>query len=609
MTEMNRTTLPRRADVRAEDTWDLDSIYATLVDWEAAFTALERRVPDLAAYAGTLTKSPKNLLNWMQLGAALGPEMEKVYIYANLLSDSDTANQTNAARVGRVMGLFARMRAAMAFAEPELLAKLSADKLKAFVTKEPKLKPFAHYFDNLQRQKAHVRSTEVETLMAQASDALGQPGTAYGMLVDADLKFAEAQSSDGHRYAVAQGSIDELQHSTNRALRKNAWESYADGFVGMKNAIAAIYTGKVKASAFNAQARGFGSTLEASLFASNIPVKVYENVIDACNRNLPIWHRYWEIRRRALGLDRAEPCDIFAPLSTPVHATYAQAVQWICEGMAPLGEEYVEAIHKGSLKDRWVDIYPNEGKRSGAYSSGGYATRPFILMSFSESAGLTSMSTLAHELGHSMHTLLSAKHQPFIYAGYTLFAAEVASNFNQALTRAHLLKINNDRNFQIGIIEEAMQNFHRYLFLMPILSQWERFVHGEIERGNALSADDMSHKLAELFQRGYGPAMQVDAARVGITWAQFSHFYADFYVYAYASGISAANALADVILQSDGATREDAVKRYLKFLSSGGSKYPLVALKAAGIDMSKPEPMDRAFKVLEGFVDRLEKLV
>jgi oligoendopeptidase F len=226
-------------------------------------------------------------------------------------------------------------------------------------------------------------------------------------------------------------------------------------------------------------------------------------------------------------------------------------------------------------------------------------------MSFSDAAGLTSMSTLAHELGHSMHTLLSAKTQPYTYAGYSLFVAEVASNFNQALTRAHLLNATTDRNFQIGLIEEAMQNFHRYLFLMPILSQWERFVHGEIERGNALGADVMSNHLAELFKRGYGPAMHVDVARVGITWAQFSHFYADFYVFQYASGISAANALADVILHGDDA----AVKRYLKFLGTGGSKYPLVALKQAGIDMSKPEPMDRAFKVLEGFVDRLEKLV
>ena len=597
--------LPRRADVRAPDTWDLDSIYASLADWEAAFTAIEQRLPIVAAYQGKLTQSPKNLLSWLQLSEAIGPEVEKLYIYASLLSDSDTANQTNTARVGRLIGMLARLRAATAFAEPELLARLSPDKLKALTAKESKLRRYAHYFDNLQRQKAHVRSTEVETLMAQASDALGQPGTAYGMLVDADLKFVEAQSKDGQNHAIAQGNFDELMHSTDRTLRKSAWESFADGFLGVKNTVAAIYTGKVKASAFNAKVRGYSNTLAASQFGNNVPLKVYDNVIDACNRHLPIWHRYWDIRRRALKLKQAEPCDIFAPLSKPVHATYAQAVQWICEGMAPLGEDYVETIQAGCLTDRWVDIYPNQGKRSGAYSSGGYATRPFILMSFHEAAGLTSMSTLAHELGHSMHTLLSSKHQPYIYANYSLFAAEVASNFNQALVRAHLLKTNNDRNFQIGLIEEAMQNFHRYLFLMPILSQWEQFVHGEIERGNALGSDDMSHKLAELFKRGYGPAMQVDEARVGITWAQFSHFYSDFYVYQYASGIAAANALADTVLQGD----PSAVKRYLKFISSGGSQYPLVALKQAGIDMSKPEPMDRAFKVLEGFVDRLEKLV
>ena len=598
-------TLPRRADVRKEDTWDIDNIYASLADWEAAFAALEQRIPALAAYQGKLTQSPKSLLNWLHLNAELGPEVEKLYIYASLLSDSDTANQTNAARVGRLVGLLARVRAAMAFADPELLEKLNENKLKTFMAKEPKLKLFAQYFDNLQRQKAHVRSTEVETLLAQASDALGQPGTAYGMLVDADLTFATAQSKDGQSHTVAQGSIEELLHNTDRTLRKCAWDNFADGFLGVKNTVAAIYTSKVKASVFSAQVRGHRSTMAASLFSNNIPEKVYDNVINACNRHLPIWHRYWDIRRRGLKLKQAEPCDIFAPLSKPVHATYAQAVQWVCEGMAPLGEDYVEAIQDGCLKDRWVDIYPNEGKRNGAYSSGGYATRPFILMSFFEAAGLTSMSTLAHELGHSMHTLLSAKHQPYVYASYSLFAAEVASNFNQALVRAYLLKTNDDRNFQIALIEEVMQNFHRYLFLMPILSQWERYVHGEIERGNALGADDMSHHLAELFKRGYGPAMHVDEPRVGITWAQFGHFYSDFYVYQYASGIAAANALADTVLQGD----PSAVKRYLKFLSSGSSKYPLVALKQAGIDMSKPEPMDRAFKVLEGFVNRLDKLV
>ena len=605
-------TLPKRAEVDRQHTWDLESIFPSTEAWEAAFAKMEAQLPALAAFQGKLTQSPNRLLQWMQLNEQIGPDVGKLINYAFLQADQDTANQANAVLISRMYGLYARLRAATSFAEPELLAKLTPERLTAFIAKVPQLKTYKHYLDNLQRQKAHVRSAEVEQLLALAGEPLGTPSIAYGMLVDADLKFApipESSKDNAATMSVEQGNIDELLHSTNRTMRKRAWESYADGFIGMKNTLAAIYSGKVKASAFNAQARGFKSTLEASLFTSNVPVKVYQNVIDACNRHLPIWHRYWDIRRRALKLKKAETCDIFAPLSKPVRASYSQAVEWICEGMAPLGEDYVETVRRGCTTERWVDVYPNQGKRNGAYSSGSYHTRPFILMSYSDAAGLPSMSTLAHELGHSMHSLLSNRNQPYIYSEYSLFVAEVASNFNQAMVRAHLVNENQDRNFQIGLIEEAMGNFHRYLFLMPILSQWEQHVHGQIEKGNALSADDMSQHLAALFKRGYGEAMTVDEAREGITWAQFSHFYSDFYVFQYASGIAAANALADAIVQSEGKAREQAVSKYLKFLGTGGSKYPLEALKTAGIDMTKPEAMDRAFKVLEGFVDRLEKLI
>jgi oligoendopeptidase F len=276
--------------------------------------------------------------------------------------------------------------------------------------------------------------------------------------------------------------------------------------------------------------------------------------------------------------------------------------------MAPLGAEYQQTVRAGVINDRWVDWRANVGKRGGAYSAGGWGMRPYILMSYHEE-GLTGLSTLAHEVGHSMHTLLSCKHQPHVYSDYALFAAEVASNFNQALVRAHLLetgRAKKDRNFQINIIEEAMYNFHRYLFVMPILSQWEHWMHQHVEQGGSLTADALNTKLAELFKHGYGPAWKLDAEREGVSWATYPHFYADFYVYQYASGIAAANALAaGVLADSSGKS----AKAYLTFLQAGSSKYPIDALKLAGIDMSTAEPMDRAFKVLEGFVARLEALV
>jgi oligoendopeptidase F len=396
--------------------------------------------------------------------------------------------------------------------------------------------------------------------------------------------------------------------STDRELRSSAFNSYHDAFLGMKNTLAEIMAAKVKATVFNARARKYPDALTYAIYPNAIPNEVYHNVIDACNRNQGVWHRFWEAKRKLLGLRKMEGCDIFAPLGKPVRVTWEQACEYLVDGLAPLGKDYTDAVRKGVTKERWVDWRANVGKRGGAYSAGGWGTRPYILMSYHDD-GLTGLSTLAHEVGHSMHTLMSCKNQPYVYADYTLFAAEVASNFNQALVRAHLLnsdRARRDRNFELNIIEEAMYNFHRYFFVMPILSQWELWMHQQVEKGDSLTADGLNAKLAELFKAGYGPAWKLDAAREGVSWATYPHFYADFYVYQYASGIAAANALAAGVLAD---ASGQAARKYLGFLSAGSSKYPIDALKIAGIDMSTAEPMDRAFKVLEGFVERFEARV
>jgi oligoendopeptidase F len=596
-------TLPRRADVAREHTWDLESIYLTTAHWERDFEVVESSLPSLARFQGTLGSSGATLLEWFRASESLTQTASKLFVYARLGFDTDTTNQDQGALVGRAQGLFARLSAATSFDEPELLA-LAPEELQKLIDSEPGLKIYSHYFDNLSRQREHVRSAEVEELLAQAGEPLGTPYNAYGVLADGDLRFASARDSQGNEQPVARGTIQALLASEDRALRKSAWESYNDAFLGVKNTMAALMAGNVRANVFQARARRYGSALEASLAGTNVPLAVYENVLDAYDRHRPLWHRYWEIRRRALGLEKLEGCDIFAPLVTrEVPVPFSQAVEWISEGMAPLGEDYVSIMRRGLLEDRWVDIYPNIGKRNGAYSSGTYGTNPFILMSYTDT--ISSMSTLAHELGHSLHSFFSRRDQPYIYSRYTLFVAEVASNFNQALVRSYLVKQNDDRAFQIGLIEEAMQNFHRYLFIMPILAKYEREVHAQVEKGKALTADGMSSLLADLFKGGYGQAVVVDEQRDGITWAEFQHMYMNFYVYQYASGIAAANALSVPIAEGD----TEAITRYRQFLSSGGSLYPLDALNLAGIDMTAPESMDRAFKVLEGFIDRLDKLV
>jgi oligoendopeptidase F len=595
-------TLRSRAEVPAEQTWDLASLYPSTAAWEADLRAFEGEQAAVRAFQGRLAEAPATLLAWLQLADRLQVQAGRLFSYAQMSFDVDTGDQAAAALREQAIGALTRVSAAASFAEPELLAAGKA-RVDALLAADPALGAYAHHLDNLWRRAPHVRSGEVEQLLAEAGEPLSAPESAYSMLAEGDMGFADAADSAGLPHPVARGNISELLQSPDRALRRSAWASYQDAFVAFKNTLGAIYAGSVKGDVFRARARGYTSALEASLSASNLPRAVYDNVIDACNRHLPVWHRYWALRARALGLERMEACDIWAPLGAPVPVEYGQAVELICEGLAPLGEEYVAVSRAGLTHERWVDIYPNDRKSSGAYSGGSYGSKPFILMNYEDS--LSSVSTLAHELGHSMHTWLTNRTQPPVYSGYSLFVAEVASNFNQALLRGNLLQAGRGRAFELAVIEEAMSNFHRYLFLMPILSQFEQQVHGWAEAGEAVTADRMGALLGELFERGYGPAVQVDAARDGVVWAQFPHLYQNYYVFQYASGIAAANALADGLLRGEPGARE----RYLRFLRTGGSVYPLEALRIAGVDMTAPESMDRAFGVLSGLLDRLERIL
>jgi oligoendopeptidase F len=601
MTQIN--SLPARGEVPQEETWALESIFATPDDWEAACRQLETELPALAAYQGRLREGPHTLLEAIEQLEAVETLLGKIFVYSSNASAVDTFDQAATARVGQARSLGARAGAARAFFDPELMT-IGFDQLKEWIQSTPALAFFAHYVDRLEKRSQHVRSEDVEQVLALAGDPFSGTFGIFNMLNNADLKFQPATSSDGKPLEIGQASIGSLITHPDRQVRRSAWQNYADGYLAFKNTYAATLTTAVKQDVFTARVRRYESSLHASLEPNNVPVEVFHNLIEVFKQNLPTWHKYWRVRKKALELDTFGVYDIKAPLteSKPV-VPYEQAVDWICQGMAPLGEEYVAVMRRGCLEDRWVDRARNRGKREGAFSSGSYGTRPFIMMSYADD--LFSLSTLAHELGHSMHSYYSRTNQRLLYSRYGLFVAEVASNFNQATVRDYLMRTQTERSFQIALIEEAMSNFHRYFFIMPTLARFELEMHNRTEQGAPLNADILTGILADLFQEGYGGEVEFDRQRIGITWAQFLHMYMNFYVYQYATGISGAQALAQAVT----AGQPGAAERYLDFLKSGGSRYPFDALQQAGVDLTSPAPVSAAFASLADLVDRLEALL
>lgn len=597
------TTLPPRQAVAPALTWDLQSVFASDTAWEQACDAMSAHIERLAAFPGTLGDSPQRLAAWLETYAAAARHLGPIWVYAGLHYATDATDQAAGARAGRAQALGAQLAAAAAFAEPEMMA-LGGDTLHAWLAAEPQLAGYAHYFERLLDRAAHVRSAEVEKLLAQASDAFNTASRTHGVLMDADLRFEPARSADDDTYEVAQGTLRNLMQHPDRRVRQTAWEHYADGYLAFQNTLANCYHAHLKRNVFYARARGYATALEASLAPNRIPQAAYENVIDTFRAQLPVWQRYFALRGRVLGLDKLAPYDMWAPLSddTP-NVTFEQSVNWIAEGLAPLGETYVALVRQGCLKQRWVDIYPNQGKRQGAFSAGAPGTHPFILMNFNDDIG--GLSTLAHELGHSLHSYLTWQHQPLIYARYATFAAEVASNFNQALVRDYLLRTQPHPGFQIALLEEAMANFYRYFFIMPSLARFEWEAHQRVERGRPLTAQGLNDLMADLLAEGYGDVVAADRARSGVTWATFPHMYNSFYVFQYATGIAGAHALAEAVMAGDPAATE----RYLNFLRAGGSRYPVELLQETGVDLTTPQPIEAAFDVMARYIERLEALL
>jgi len=603
MEAMANKVLPRNK-IDKKSTWNVESVFPSVAVWEKELKQVVEDTAKIKQYQGRLAESPSVLLDALNEMTAIVSRAQLVFVYAGFSYAVDTTDQNAAGMRGKAQGMYGQVLSAAAFIQPEIL-QIGKERLDQWVKESSKLEIYQHSFEDLFRKQAHVRSAEVEEVLGMASDPLGGAFTSTSMLTNADFKFKSIKDSAGKTIEVTQGTLSNIMHNSDRKARRNAYNVYMDKYLEHKNTLATNLATSIKTNVFNMRVRKHENTLAASLFDLNIPTDVFYNLIETFKKNLPVWHRYFAIRRKVLGLKNLAYYDMWAPLTKKkVKVPYEKGVEMICDSLAPMGKEYVETVRRGSLKDRWVDIYPNQGKSEGAFSWGSQGTHPFIMMSYTDE--VDSMSTLAHELGHSMHSYLTWKNQPFVYTDYSLFVAEVASNFHQAMMRGHLLKTVKDKNFQIALIEEAVGgNFFRYFFQMPTLARFELETHQRAERDEPLTADSMTNLMADLFAEGFGPSFDMDRERVGMTWSTFGHLFSDYYVYAYATGISGAHALAGRILRGEPNSAED----YLGFLKSGSSDYSLNVLKKAGVDMTTPKAVEETFAVMESYIDRLEKLV
>ena len=580
-------TLRERSEIDARFQWDLTGLFASDAAWEEALAALDAKVQAAAAFEGKLNDA-ENIRAYMDAAMALERLVDNLFTYASLRRSEDTRAEAAQRMYARIYGKYVAAMTATAFATPEILS-LPEDKLQA-IAADPLLKEYEVQMRELLRKKPHTLSMPEEKLLASFGEALSAPGQISENLMDADMTFASVKDGEGKDVEVSKSNFILLQNSNDRVLRENAFRSFYAGYKGHINTFAATYAGNVKAAVAEAAARHYNSSREMSMSEDNIPERVYDQLIESVHRHMPTMHRYAELRKRILGLDELHYYDLYAPLTQGVDKrfTYEEAQKMVLAAVAPLGEQY-QAVAKSGFEDRWIDVYPNKGKTGGAFSSGSYDSNPFILTNFTGT--LDSVSTIAHEMGHSMHSWFSKNTQAFQNANYTLFVAEVASTVNENLMIEQLLKDCTDPRERLFLLNEYLEGFKGTVYRQTMFAEFEKKAHALAERGEALDPATLNAVYRELIEQYFGPALVIDD-EVQYEWSRIPHFYRPFYVYVYATGYSTAVALSEGILR-DGAP---AVKKYLEFLSLGGSQYPLDELRHAGVDLTTPAPVETALE-------------
>nr|WP_317402326.1 oligoendopeptidase F [uncultured Gemmiger sp.] len=590
-------TLKERSEIDPQFQWDLTKLYKDDAAWEQTLAGLDKQVQAVAAFAGRL-KDAKTIREYLDTSMTLSRTLSNMYCYASMRRSEDTRAEAAQSMYARISAAYAGAVAALSFAEPEILA-LPEETLQA-IQQDECLKEYRFVLENLVRQKPHTLSAPEEKLLASLSEVMGAPADIADSLQDADLVFDSVKDGEGKEHEVTGSNYILLQTSSDRTLRENSFRSFYKTYRQHINTFAATYAGAVKAATVEAEARHYESSRAMSMAGENIPAEVYDNLVAAVRAHLPLMYRYVTLRKRLLGIQDLHYYDVYAPLTgkSTANYTYEQAKQMVLDAVAPLGEEYCAEVRHG-FAERWVDVYPNKGKSGGAYSTGTYDSEPYIMTNFTGT--LDSVSTLAHEMGHSMHSLLSRRSQPAQYADYTLFVAEVASTVNENLMIEQLLKTEQRPDARLVLLNQYLENFKGTVFRQTMFAEFEREAHAMRERGEALSPAALNQLYGNLVRDYFGPELIMDD-EVQLEWARIPHFYRPFYVYKYATGYSTAVALSEGILKEG----EPARKRYLEFLSMGGSAWPLDELRHAGVDLTTPAPVNAALEKFGRLLDDAE---
>lgn len=599
--EKTSNRLPKRHEIPDKMKWKLEDMYASLEDWEQDYQEVKSLIVKIQEFAGRLGESAENLLDVLKTQDRLAEKMGRLYAFARMRRDEDNTNAAYQALTDRAGTLSVQASAATAFIVPEVLA-IPDDQLQAFLEREAGLQIYRFALEEIVRMKEHVLSPAEEQLLAQAGELAHGPSTIFGMLNNADIKFPNITDENGDEVELTKGRYIQLLESKDRRVRKDAFEALYATYRKQKNTLAAILQASIKKDVFYASVRRYESALHAAMDEDNIPVEVYHNLIATVHEYLPEMYRYMKLRKRLLELEELHMYDLFAPIvpNLEIKITYDEAKRMIAEGLSPMKEEYGTILQEG-FRSGWIDVHENEGKTSGAYSWGAYGTHPFVLMNWQDN--MNNMFTLAHEMGHAIHSYYTNKTQPFTYSDYTIFVAEVASTCNEALLLEHLLATTTDPREKMYLLNHHLEGFRGTVFRQTMFAEFEQITHEKVEAGEPLTPELLGKIYHELNVKYYGPDMVVDED-IDLEWARIPHFYNAFYVYKYATGFSAATALSQQILK-EGAP---AVDRYVQFLKSGSSDYSINLLKKAGVDMTSPQPIRDALDVFKKRLDEMERL-